>query len=288
MKPFSKSKKRTGFSLVETMVAIALSAVLVMTLIGSYVNQRTINKPQKWIVEMQQKSRAAIGIMGRDIRNAGYGISVPDAHLNEWVSWVTHFDSNPKIIDGGIGGSDTMIVAGAFGAPEAKTVTASLRGVTAISLEAGKGAQFNTNDRKLIYIGGMETARITGISGDVLTLSSHRSQAGTGLKYSYPVGATVELVKVVEYKVVPNPAGYPNRPFLARSTNAVDIYYDWQRLFATGVNNLSVSQVDSDIEFSITSESAMDEQNYDNPDTTDGRRTITMTGRAGIRKFYTP
>ena len=63
---------RSGFSLVELMVAMAISAIVLAAIYSAYRSQLGTYVTQQTIVDMQQSARAAMYLMQREIRLAGY------------------------------------------------------------------------------------------------------------------------------------------------------------------------------------------------------------------------
>ncbi len=61
-----------GFSLVELMLAMALGLVVLAAMYGVFTLQNKTFSNQEQIVEMQQNVRAAMNIMTRELRMAGY------------------------------------------------------------------------------------------------------------------------------------------------------------------------------------------------------------------------
>ena len=74
-------KNRAGFTLIEIMVAMAISGVLLATIYKVYQSQLQTYTTQQQVVQMQQSMRAALYLMERDIRLAGYaplgGLATP-------------------------------------------------------------------------------------------------------------------------------------------------------------------------------------------------------------------
>ena len=64
------SKK--GFTLVELMIALAISSLLLASLYTFYTHQRKIHAVREAVAEMQQNARLGMAIMVREIRMAGY------------------------------------------------------------------------------------------------------------------------------------------------------------------------------------------------------------------------
>jgi type IV pilus assembly protein PilW len=61
-----------GFTLVEILVALAISSIVISGIIYSFSGQQKSEISQTQLVEMQQNIRAAMYIMTMDIRMAGY------------------------------------------------------------------------------------------------------------------------------------------------------------------------------------------------------------------------
>jgi type IV pilus assembly protein PilW len=70
MKAISKSSK--GFTLIELVVAMAITSVFMAVIFAAYITQLRSHITQQQIVEMQQNLRAAMQLIQRDIRMAGH------------------------------------------------------------------------------------------------------------------------------------------------------------------------------------------------------------------------
>ena len=76
----SCQKLQTGFTLVELMIAVAVSGVVVAAAYQMFIGQRQTYSLQNEIAHMQQNVRASEHMMGREIRMAGY--EVPDSYVS--------------------------------------------------------------------------------------------------------------------------------------------------------------------------------------------------------------
>jgi type IV pilus assembly protein PilW len=65
-------KTSNGFTLVELMVTMAISGFIVAAIYSAYISQQRTYLAQEQVAEMQQNIRAAIDMMAREIRMAGY------------------------------------------------------------------------------------------------------------------------------------------------------------------------------------------------------------------------
>jgi type IV pilus assembly protein PilW len=68
-----------GFTLVEIIVAIAIAGIVIGAIYSTYKSQQDSYVAQEQVVEMQQNLRAALYMIGRDIRMAGFNpAEIPD------------------------------------------------------------------------------------------------------------------------------------------------------------------------------------------------------------------
>lgn len=250
--------RRRGFTLVELMVAMAITGLLVTSALGVFIQHRWILKSNQIVNEVQQNTRTAVDMLARDIRMAGYGMGALGIDPSGWVDWTVDLtgspidmDENPKIVDGDTG-ADSIWIAGAFGDPVASLAAASSSGSTTITVGSGEGTRFNVSDKKLIYIGKCETARITSVSGDVLSISTHVSSS-QGLRYDHPAGSDVELVRVRSYQVTDESVQYPYQPYLTRDDSIANSFdYYWQRLVAAGIDDMQIVRDGHQVDIEVT------------------------------------
>ncbi len=69
--PFGVCFKTSGFSLVELLIAIAISGIILAAVSSVFIMQNKSYSVQEQVAEMQQNARAAMDIMTREIRMAG-------------------------------------------------------------------------------------------------------------------------------------------------------------------------------------------------------------------------
>ena len=68
----SATKYSKGFTIIELMVALALTSIIMAGIMAAYVSQLKTHVTQQTIVEMQQNLRSAMQHMEKEIRMAGY------------------------------------------------------------------------------------------------------------------------------------------------------------------------------------------------------------------------
>ncbi|MCK9365160.1 MAG: prepilin-type N-terminal cleavage/methylation domain-containing protein [Syntrophales bacterium] len=71
-----------GFTLVETIIAMAVGMIVLATLYSLFSAQNQAFSVQEQIVDMQQNARSGMDLMLRDLRMAGYN---PEK-INSWIS----------------------------------------------------------------------------------------------------------------------------------------------------------------------------------------------------------
>ena len=67
--------KKNGFTLIELLAGILISAILLAGLYSVFFSQKTAFSAQEQVAEMNQNIRAALDLMTREIRLAGYKTS---------------------------------------------------------------------------------------------------------------------------------------------------------------------------------------------------------------------
>ena len=65
-------REEKGFTLVELMIALAIAGLILSTIIGVFVRSNRLYTTQNAAAALQQEVRAALEIMSREIRLAGY------------------------------------------------------------------------------------------------------------------------------------------------------------------------------------------------------------------------
>jgi type IV pilus assembly protein PilW len=79
----SKPLNARGFTLIEMMIAMAAGLVVLIGIYSAYQNHQRSHVTQQLVVDMQQNARAAMALMKREIRMAGYDPAATDGIDNE-------------------------------------------------------------------------------------------------------------------------------------------------------------------------------------------------------------
>lgn len=282
-----RTEGERGFTLVETMVAILLSAIVVVSAMQAFLYQRRALHANELESEMRHNVRTCLDMLARDLRLAGYGLDMEPSELPSWVDWVhdvagnpVTFDANPKIVDGAGGAPDAIWIGAAFDEPAAYLASTAMAGATMLQLGSGEGAAFNDSDRKLLFLGKLETARVVSVSGDTLTISTHPSQA-IGLDRKYPAGTRVELISVRSYELNSQTASYPYTPHVTRDNNQSNVYtYAWERLIASHIEDLQLVQTNNQVSIEITGRASVKDFTYEGRGEGDLYRRLTVSSSA--------
>ena len=275
------ARSQDGFTLVEVMVASAISLVIVAAMMTTLVQFEKQMASQRFIAEVQQNIRVGLTYMTRDISMAGYGLkNVPDADLARWINWGPEIAENPTLTEDY--SSDQITVAGAFERPGALAQSASNTSV--IVLQPGESGKFDTSTKSLIFVGRCELARILNISGDAMTVTTDLDDYSQGLKHAYPAGAPVELVQIVTYSV-DNMEMDGDQPFLKREDYTGDTAYWFQQVVTTGIEDLQIEQNDTLVKVEMRGRSLEVDTGLPGGDGyyNDNYRRMTMTNLVYVR-----
>jgi len=69
---YSRKNRENGFTLIELLIAMALALVVIGALSGAFVSQRKAFNTQEQVSEMIQGARAAMDMIGSEVKMAGY------------------------------------------------------------------------------------------------------------------------------------------------------------------------------------------------------------------------
>jgi prepilin-type N-terminal cleavage/methylation domain-containing protein len=192
----SESRKSQGLTLIELLVAMAISVILTAAIYRTFIGQHRTYTVQEQVVDMRQNVRVAINRMMREIRMAGFGdvssvlpITTIDGTFNNIINPSNDKDNIKGQYD------DQITIIGAF--EKVSTLATDHTAATNIIqlLDLPKDT-FDLINRKYICIGGLESYRVTNIdeTGKRITLNGN-------LVNSHKVGTPVFKIKAITYKL---------------------------------------------------------------------------------------
>jgi Tfp pilus assembly protein PilW len=276
--------RRPGFSTVELIIATSLAVVVLAACLMMFVAQQRTYWRQRLINEMQQTARAAVDVLGRDVRTAGYGVPIDASDLGNWITWTTNVNDFITVEQGSTASDpDRVTLVGAFDEPESTLAQAASVGATSIRVQTADAGAFDAGSRSLVFVGRTELARITSKASSTLNISTTSSGPAAGLANDYPAGAPVELVKAVTYSCRLSVTGFPYRPFLMRDDNTGTFGSDLQKMVAIGIDDLQATATNGTLVVSIRSRAKDADGAYTDPETGDGyhrtRVSTTLSAR---------
>jgi len=186
-----------GLTLIELLVAMAISAVLIAAIYRTFIGQYKTYTVQEQVVDMQQNARVAINRMMREIRMAGFGnvssvlpIVTIDGTFNNII--------NPSNDKDNIKGQhdDQITIIGAF-EKVSVLVTDHAAGANIIQLSTLSKDDFDPDsNKKYVCIGGLESYTVTNVDegGKRITLNG-------SLVNSHKDGTPVFKIKAITYKL---------------------------------------------------------------------------------------
>jgi prepilin-type N-terminal cleavage/methylation domain-containing protein len=203
-------KKNKGITLIELVVALAISGLLVAGLYRTFIGQQKTYTVQEQVVDMQQNVRSAINRMMTEIRMAGFGNVSMVLPVTFGANTFNNI-LNPNMPTAGsltiissVGGTATLTASGSGGQNQ----------ITVSTLTDDKGnALFDTGNRKYISVAGLESYIITSIDNGTKTITLNGS-----LIYNHPIGTPVFTIRALSYQV----ASVNGIPTLLRDENLGD------------------------------------------------------------------
>ena len=235
-----KKAEVKGFTLLECLVVLVVLGLILGACYQLFLSQAYAYKNQARLIERVQGLRAALEIIARDCRSAGYP-AVDSSFTSKLADWVpsafvpkipqnvtltglltiTPGGSNPDIL------SILTVLSGETNPTRlAKGVQAGEPSIQLALSGSDLNDQYNLDD--MVYIGKPpEVARIKGISGRVLFIDTDPLLPGDqGVRQAYPQGVEVGEISLISYAVFTDgndgggKAHDPGIPVLKRKINA--------------------------------------------------------------------
>ncbi len=192
-----------GLSMVELLIALFLGSLIVMTFYQLLITQNRTHTLYDDTAEMQQNLRAAMDRLSRDAMAAGCGkpswstINGVDASgwYNAGNGWAPYRVSTS-------GSNNNLDLIGCFNPTVSHLNADAAVGATAITLNNGEGANFNTSTLQDISIGAAENAKVMNVGGDTLTIDTNPAVGGNqGLLLLEPASSYACAVTWITYSL---------------------------------------------------------------------------------------
>jgi prepilin-type N-terminal cleavage/methylation domain-containing protein len=202
-------KKSKGVTLIELLIAMLISAILVAGIYRTFIHQQKTYATQEQVADMQQNVRVAINRMMREIRMAGFG-NVQGVLPVTFLGVRTY----PNVVNPDLPSVGELTIVSAIGGTA--ILTAQPGGPLASNqIQVNTLADFDTNNKSYISIGGLESHIITAIDGakNILTLNT---DVGNVYKIDGKTPVLVYAIRAISYAIIPDASG---RPILKRDEN---------------------------------------------------------------------
>ena len=188
-----KRKKEKGFTLLELVVALAISAILIAAVYRTFVRQQKTFTVQEQVVEMQQSARASISRMMDDLRMAGFG------NVSMVLPASVGGRNFPNIINPDNPAAGALTILSALGKGVVITGVPSLSQITLSKIVDEQGQPlFDLGDRRYVSVGGLESYTISAIDTSTMTLTLNGV-----LKYNpVPNSTLVYPIRALTHQVV--------------------------------------------------------------------------------------
>jgi len=203
-------KKAKGITLIELLIALVISSILIAGIYRTFIQQQKSYATQEQVADMQQNVRVAINRMMREIRMTGFG----NVQGVLPVTFPGVGRTYPNVINTDLPFAGALTIVSAIGGNA--ILTAQPGGPLASNqIQVSALAEFDTNDRKYISIGALESHFITAIDvpNRVLTLN-------TDVGNFYQIGGMnptlVYAIRGISYQIANDASG---RPILRRDEN---------------------------------------------------------------------
>ncbi len=213
-----KINKADGLTLIELLIAMAISAILIGAIYRTFIGQHKTYTAQEQVVDMQQNVRVAINRMMREIRMTGFGNVSNLLPVTAFTTFngfqvltlnnmITPSDNKNNVVQS----DDQITIIGAF--EQISTLAAVPTVGTNIIQLAGRASEFDLDYQKYICIGGLEAHTVT--NRDKLTNTITLDDRVTN---NFSVGTPVFKIKAITYRLRWDNSS-PNMPVLTREDN---------------------------------------------------------------------
>ena len=189
-------RKQTGFTLIELMVSLTVTAIVMTGVVTSFSSQNRASIQRDTYLEMEENLRMGMANLSSALRNSGYG--VPTANLNFWITEVGGFTNQPIFL---ANGGSTINIATCT--PSAVATLTAPADVPATTLTIDSASGLTNGD--LIWIGHSEFARVAS-AGTTLGIDTNPMATGNqGLARNHGAQSPICRVDVHTYSIQQDP-----------------------------------------------------------------------------------
>ena len=185
-----------GLTLIELMVALALSFIVIGAVYRTFTSQQRTYTIQDQVAEAQQNARVAMNILMRDLRMAGHGkpegnVVIGGKEYSHSIEVATDPDNEDSYI---------ITLVGCFGSPKGYLTRTADKDETQIAVRSTGNelsSIFNSERSNYIFIGGIEKLRVDVAPGSdegILTLNGP-------LAKRYPTGVLSAAVRTEDTQI---------------------------------------------------------------------------------------
>jgi hypothetical protein len=208
--------------------------------------------------------------MIREIRMAGFGR--PTWDVRNVANTAYNIAYTVQVTQGTGTDPDTIDIVGCFDPPSGALANPAAIGATTLILGTGEGSAFNTDTKSDVYINNGQNARVTGVSGDILTIDTDPTTgANPGLATEALAGTVVYVVTHHTYALS---GGNLTRNDGVGAKDLAENIEDLQATFATPIVTLTLQAM-----------ADREDAHYTHPVEGDGYRRRVQTSTIEVRNL---
>ena len=175
---------KRGFTLIELLISMVVGIIVLGAMVSTFIIQRKSYDVQEQITEMIQNARAAMDIMSREIRMAGYQVE-GSAIINPGSSAITF-----------LGDVDSDVITAIHTNPASASQTS-------ISVNLSDRDDYVASTDYIFISDGTQSEFVQVDDSDPYSTSGEPDtiNLSAGLTHSYAVGSLVQTVEQITYQL---------------------------------------------------------------------------------------
>jgi type IV pilus assembly protein PilW len=191
-----------GFTLIELMIALAITSIIVVASFTVLTTSNKATRANDQVAGMQYNARAAMELMSRDIKMAGFGMVGPVGNCN---TPIVPLDNNPGGADTGPDAVSVATQAVSYTTTQWVLAAQAAGPFSQISLPSSQVGDMVTQglaNGSMISLGGVVSAQVATVAAAAGTITL---QTPVGSSAVFPANTPVYLLQCVTYQVIPVP-----------------------------------------------------------------------------------